>query len=136
MHLRPAFSSRSFRNLAYFSAVWLCALCTGCRARQSAPSPIECRISPQLPHVGPATIQIGLHEKGEEKISGAKVTVEATMAHPGMQPIFVEATPAFYGGYEARLNFSMPGDWTVVVNADFANRTHAEKQLTVTVKEK
>lgn len=56
-----------------------------------------------------------LEQKGP--VTGAKVSVEGNMAHPGMVPVFGTATETQPGQYEAPLTLTMGGDWVLIVTA-------------------
>lgn len=111
-------------------------LLAGCHAPAVKDLNIACAIQPQPPRVGPADIAIELSDSNGGLPAASSVTVEADMSHPGMAPIFVTARPSNKHDYRAHLNFTMPGDWTLLVQADFVGGRRAEKQLHLTVREK
>jgi YtkA-like len=73
-------------------------------------------ISPQPPRVGPTTIIFTLTDSGK-LVSGGHITVEANMSHPGMIPVFADATEIEPGRYRAIVDLSMAGDWVVLADA-------------------
>jgi YtkA-like len=48
-------------------------------------------------------------------VTGARLALEGNMAHPGMVPVFAEASEIEPGRYRASLELSMAGDWHVAV---------------------
>jgi hypothetical protein len=53
------------------------------------------------------------------------------MAHPGMGPVFADARQVGPGLYSGVLDFTMPGDWALVVHAALPNGGQLEKQVNV-----
>lgn len=51
------------------------------------------------------------------------------MAHPGMTPVVTEMTESGPGTYEARLAFSMAGDWQLVVTGTLSDGSRVTQQL-------
>jgi hypothetical protein len=58
------------------------------------------------------------------------------MSHPGMSPVFATVSDAGSGEYQAKLNFNMAGDWTLLIHANLADGTAVDKQVRLTVTEK
>lgn len=117
MRRRGAWAIRGRRALtAMACAVALFAACQG-----SAVSPpslrIEHEISPQPPRVGPATFSLKLSDAAARPVTGAHVTLEGNMTHAGMTPVGAVATEVGPGHYRATLEFTMGGDWVVIVHA-------------------
>ncbi len=110
-------------------------LFTGCRPDHRGELVLECSLVPQPPRVGQADVRITLLGRGRQPVVGAQVSLEADMSHPGMKPIFAEAS-AQGGEYRSKLNFDMPGDWTLLIHAKLPDGETAENQVPVTVREK
>lgn len=53
--------------------------------------------------------------------TGARVSVEGNMSHPGMVPVFGTAVEVRPGRYEAPLTLTMGGDWVLTVKATLAD---------------
>ena len=53
-------------------------------------------------------------------MTGAHVSFEGDMSHPGMSPIFAEAKEVSPGHYQGALDLNMLGDWTVLVHITLA----------------
>jgi hypothetical protein len=111
-----------------------CAL-SGVACRLTEPTPeflVRHEISPNPPRVGPADVSLRLTDFLSAKpLSGARVTLEGNMTHAGMTPVFAEAKEAEPGSYRATLEFTMGGDWVVLVHAALPDGRNIERQFDV-----
>jgi YtkA-like len=114
-------------------AVIVALFVSGCA--RSGESPVDLtvkhRISPMPPRVGPASISLGLTGPGGEPITGARITVDCNMSHPGMGPVIADAREIQPGQYDAPLSFSMGGDWIVLLHITLADGRRVERQFDV-----
>jgi hypothetical protein len=93
---------------------------------------VHCDITPQPPRLGPATIALTITDTAaRQALSAARVQLEADMAHPGMSPVFSDATEIGPGRYQGRIDFSMAGDWVLLVHVTLANGQGLERQFDV-----
>jgi len=92
---------------------------------------IEHAITPQPVRVGPATVKLKLAEAGGTTVAGARIEIEADMSHPGMSPVFAEATETEAGRYEAHLDFQMAGDWIILLHVTLPGGKKVERQIDV-----
>lgn len=76
---------------------------------------VDWSLQPDPPRVGPATLTLSLADSAGHPITGAAVQVEGNMSHAGMQPVFVEASETEAGRYATSLEFTMAGDWYLLV---------------------
>jgi hypothetical protein len=106
---------------------------TGCARSGESPEDltVKHRISPMPPRVGPASISLGLTGSGGEPITGARITVDCNMSHPGMGPVIADAREIQPGQYDAPLSFSMGGDWIVLLHITLADGRKVERQFDV-----
>jgi hypothetical protein len=51
------------------------------------------------------------------------------MSHAGMAPVFAQATEAEPGHYEAPIEFTMGGDWFILVKATLPDGRQLERQM-------
>ena len=105
---------------------------SGCRSH-SGPGELSmrCEVAPQPPRVGPATVAVTLTGAAGARVNGARVRIEGDMAHPGMGPVFADARQVGPGLYSGVLDFTMPGDWALVVHAALPDGGQLEKQVNV-----
>jgi hypothetical protein len=105
----------------------------GCAA-PAAPEPdvtIRHEIAPAPPRVGPATVTLALADAAGAPLSGATVRLEGNMSHPGMEPVFGDATEVAPGRYQAPLELTMAGDWYILVDATLPDGRSVQRQIDV-----
>jgi hypothetical protein len=88
-------------------------------------------LRPQTPVVGAATLTITLRDRSGDRVTGAKVRLEAHMSHAGMAPVRAEATESSSGTYEIPFAFTMQGDWVLLASALAADGTRVEQRIDV-----
>mgnify|MGYP003580296253 CR=1 FL=1 len=106
---------------------------TGCN-RSGEESPvikIEHHITPDPPAVGAAQITLKLTDEIGQPIRGARVRIEGNMSHAGMRPVFSETTELESGRYEAPLQFTMAGDWIILIDLALPNGQKLQKQIAI-----
>lgn len=132
--LRAAGRSAACR-LFLTTLVCVAALCAaGCRIPAGAAPDVlvEHEISPQPPTVGPAVFNLRMTDAASSKpLSGARVRLEGNMTHAGMTPVFADAKEAEPGRYHATLEFTMGGDWVVLVHAALPDGRQVERRFDV-----
>ena len=105
---------------------------TGChRTADTAAVSIEHEIKPQPTQVGISTLGLKLTDPNGDPVSGARIQVEATMAHPGMRPVFNEARETAVGKYETSVEFMMAGDWVVLLHITLPDGRQLERRFDV-----
>lgn len=111
----------------------LLLLLAGCdRSSRDLPDvAVELGIEPDLPRLGPATATVTLRDAGGQPISGAQVQIEANMNHAGMVPVLASAAEVAPGRYRADLEFTMGGDWFILVRADLPDGRSLERKIDV-----
>lgn len=92
---------------------------------------IDSEISPQPPRVGGASITVRVSDSAGNPISGASVRIEGNMTHAGMAPSFSTAAETAPGRYIAPFDFSMSGDWIILVHLTLPNGEKLEKQFEI-----
>lgn len=90
-------------------------------------------VAPDPAIVGPATAIIELTDAAGQPIEGARLSLKGDMSHPGMQPVLAEAVAEAGGGYRAELQWTMAGDWFVVVTASLPDGRTAVRRFDLTV---
>ena len=79
---------------------------------------VDMVVSPEPAQIGPSTVTVTLMDATGELIEDAELELEANMSHAGMVPVFASAREVAPGEYEASLEFTMGGDWFILVRAD------------------
>lgn len=127
--------SQAFRRcLKTFGLLWLCAglFLAGCRRTETFDGvTIEHEVTPRPPRVGPARIVLRVADEAGRPLSGARVRLEGNMAHAGMRPVFAEARESEPGRYQSELEFTMGGDWVVIVRLTLPDGREIERQFDV-----
>lgn len=130
---RESFLTRGRTLLAAVACA--CAL-LGAACRLTEPTPdflVQHDVSPSPPGVGrPTTVSLKVIDFLVSKpVSGARITLEGNMTHAGMTPVFAEAKETEPGSYRATLEFTMAGDWVVLVHAALPDGRKIERQFDV-----
>jgi hypothetical protein len=89
---------------------------------------VELAVMPDPPHLGPATVVVSLSDD-QGPIAGATLSLEGNMNHAGMVPVLADATEVSPGRYEAALEFTMGGDWFILVEAELADGRTLEHKV-------
>jgi len=92
---------------------------------------VELRLEPSPPRAGETAIVLTLTDASGAPLEGAHVRVEGNMNHAGMVPEFAEASETVPGRYEGRLDFTMAGDWFLIVTVRTADGREIERVLDV-----
>jgi len=80
---------------------------------------VDWAMTPTPPVAGAATVgTLTLRDAAFKPVRGATLQVEGHMSHPGMAPVLAEATERGDGAYEVRLEFTMGGDWILLVTGE------------------
>jgi hypothetical protein len=94
------------------------------------PVRIAWTLDPAPPAAGvPTLVRIAVTDRQGQPVSGARLRLEGHMSHPGMVPVVVDAGESSGGAYEGRLQFSMAGDWLLIVSGSLADGTRVTEQL-------
>lgn len=109
------------------------ALMQSCRRESRSPLDLtlEHEVFPQPPRVGRVTITLIMTDGLKRPVTRAYFRLEANMSHPGMAPIFAEATETAPGRYQSILELSMAGDWYVVVQGALADGRNLEHKFDI-----
>jgi hypothetical protein len=72
-----------------------------------------------------------MSDASAKPVTGARIELEGDMSHAGMSPVFGHAEERQPGDYRGRLEFSMAGDWTILLHIELANGRKLERQIEV-----
>lgn len=87
-------------------------------------------VTPAPPATGPARFSAALADaRTRQPVRGAVVKLEGDMSHPGMKPVFGTAREIAPGRYEAPIEFTMAGDWVLLLDATLADGRTLQRQV-------
>lgn len=113
-------------------ALSACGLTGAChRPPQARDLIFEWSLSPTRAAVGPAVLELRVLDAARRPVHGARLRVEAHMAHPGMAPVVARATERTDGVYEVDLQFTMAGDWILLVAGSLSNGEAVQYRIDV-----
>lgn len=92
---------------------------------------VDLAIEPSPPRIGAAMVTVTLTDEGGQAISGARVELEGNMHHAGMVPVLAQAQEVAPGRYQAGLEFTMGGDWFILVRAELPDGRSLERSVDV-----
>jgi hypothetical protein len=110
------------------------ALTSGCqRTPDGANVGVDLRVEPSPPKVGKARLTLDVSEADGKPVEGATLRLEGNMAHAGMKPVFADAREdrEKAGRYRAEMEFTMAGDWFVLVTGKLADGRPVNKKIDV-----
>ncbi len=89
-------------------------------------------LEPATPLTGtPVRVRFLLSDAAGTPVREAALRLEAHMAHPGMQPVVAPVIEVRDGAYEARLSFTMAGDWILVLDGTLADGRRYTRHIDV-----
>ena len=110
----------------------LMIMVAGCQRGQDTDLPeitINLAVTPDPPEVGQSTVILTVSDAEGQPISGATLELEGNMNHAGMTPVFGTASEISPGRYEAPFQFTMGGDWFILVKAGLPDGRQFERQI-------
>jgi hypothetical protein len=117
--------TRCWRALLLLLAVASCG-----RASKDLPDVIvEMVVSPEPAQIGPSTVTVTLMDADGELIENAVLELEANMSHAGMVPVFASAREVAPGQYEASLEFTMGGDWFILIHSQLPDGRSLQRRI-------
>jgi hypothetical protein len=130
---RKVLTINSVRNFLLVTGFLILLLTlSACRRGSSKDIPeigIDLTVYPNPPSVGAAIISLVLSDAEGRPIDGATVELEGNMSHAGMAPVFAQAGEAEPGHYEVPIEFTMGGDWFILVKATLPDGRKLERQV-------
>lgn len=105
---------------------------SGCR--QPAPAAdvaLTWTLAPDPPVVGPARLTLRPTDAAGRPVRAATLRVEGHMSHPGMAPMLSTAIEREDGVYEADLQFTMRGDWILIVSGSLPDGGTVQQRIDV-----
>jgi hypothetical protein len=108
-------------------------LLAGCQnpGTPSAGTSVVFELLPKPPRVGLSHIKVELKDAAANPVSGARLSIEGNMSHPGMAPSFGLLAETGPGRYQGDLTLGMPGDWVVQIHGTLPGGGKLEKQIEI-----
>lgn len=91
----------------------------------------DLRLDPSPPVVGDSNVLLKLTDANGKPLAGAKITLEGNMNHAGMKPSSADLVETSPGTYAGTLDFTMAGDWFVLVTGQTADGKRIEQKIDV-----
>jgi hypothetical protein len=108
-----------------------CCILVGC-SRKGADITVNWNVQPPRPAAGAEiVVQLRVVTADAAPVTGAKLQCAAQMSHPGMTPVIAAVVERGPGLYEARLQFSMAGDWILVAAGELPDGQRIESSFRV-----
>ena len=124
-------------NLVLVGALFAIPLCSCTRLSAQQPGDesfeLSLKITPDPARIGSAQVQITMQDASGQAITGAQLDLRGDMTHAGMQPVLAEAEEVEPGVYLATMEWSMAGDWVLIVDGTLADGTSFNRQLEFSV---
>lgn len=126
------YSPSKFPGVSLF-LLGLMGLVGGCqRAEQPAvKAEIQVEIEPSPPKVGQADLAIKLTDGAGQPLSVGALEVEGNMNHAGMKPVFTTLREAKPGQYVGTIEFTMGGDWFLLLTGQLADGRQIDEKVDV-----
>ena len=128
-------SSPSTFQSALLAFACACGLSSACfvAAPAARDVSIESTLTPAQPTIGKAVLRVRLLDASSRPVPGAQLRVEGHMSHPGMSPVLATAEEQSPGIYDAELQFTMRGDWVLLLTGTLANGSTITQRVEVGV---
>lgn len=119
--------------VVWLSLLVVVSLVHGCNSPEAEePSAqVDLKLSPSPPVVGEAEVDLKVSDAEGQPLKGADIRLEGNMNHAGMKPSFADLTEKEPGHYTGTLNFTMGGDWFVLVTAKTAEGKTVKRKIDV-----
>ena len=130
---RPSDHSMTYKT-AFFTLLGLLAvaLCDCRREKETAANTkLDLSFDPSPPKVGDAEVTLKLDDDQGKPLACSEVKLEGNMNHAGMKPSLATLQEIEPGRYEGTLEFTMGGDWFVLVTCRTADGKRIERKIDV-----
>jgi hypothetical protein len=123
--------------------ILVCSFAMGCaapgcdvhwdRERESSEAVgVAWTLDPSPPLAGtPIVVRLTLRDRDQKPVTGARLRLEGLMSHPGMAPVTAAVTERGNGEYEAPLQFTMAGDWILLVTGELPGGMGFKRQIEI-----
>lgn len=115
------------------SLLLICAMVSGCRRPAPAQSDAQVAIefTPASPVIGTNNLRITITDTQGQPVRLGRLEVEGNMNHAGMTPVFTHLQESEPGRYAGAIEFTMGGDWFLLLSGKSSNGEPFNKQIDV-----
>lgn len=108
---------------------------SGCGKKEEAAPELEAKVAvqfnPNPPVIGENELEITVTNAAGAPVELGMIKVEGNMNHAGMKPVFAELMENEPGKYAGTIEFTMGGDWFLLVTSDPSPEGHLNKKVDV-----
>lgn len=104
-------------------------------SQEATQQPLQIELIEPLfpPGIGTYTMNIRLFDENDNPVDDAQIAIKADMTHAGMVPILASATDGDKGLYKVPFEWTMGGEWVIVIQATLPDGTVAEETFPITI---
>lgn len=115
------------------AALLIFGVTTACRGEEDTLQDVAVglQVMPDPPRIGSAVVEVTLLDAAGQPVAGAEMSLEGNMNHAGMVPVLARAAEVSPGHYEAALEFTMGGDWFILVEATLTDGRTLKRKVAV-----
>ena len=77
------------------------------------------------------TITLNVTDASGKSVTGARISLEGNMSHPGMVPVFADARETAPGRYTSTMELSMAGDWYITAHVTLPDSRKLDHQFEI-----
>lgn len=128
-----SWSYRNCRRLAWLSACVVLLFAAGCNSDAASESDLnfELTFEPSPPKVGEANVTLKVTDSSGAPVEGADIELEGNMNHAGMVPSPADLEESEPGQYDGTMDFTMGGDWFVLITGKTSDGGSIEHKIDV-----
>jgi len=137
MFASPKTSRPSRLQLAFAAvlAIFAANFLVGCRPKTpvhagSLLATVQFEPNPPTTH-GPVKLSVSLSDAAGKPLQIDQLEVEGDMNHAGMTPVFAHLHKTGPGEFAGEIQFTMGGDWFILLTAQLPGNTHFIKKIDV-----
>lgn len=137
----PNFPVTTFRWRCVSRRVFLMGLCgamlmaAGCRPKTDTGPGADVKavveFAPHPPTVGVTELTVALTDAAGQPVRLGRLEVEGNMNHAGMRPVFAHLAETEPGRYAGKLEFTMGGDWFLLLTGRLPEGGRFDKKVDV-----
>lgn len=121
-------------RISFLLPLLLCLLAIGCGGKGTVPNldaKAAVQFEPAPPVVGENSIKVTLADSAGAPVRLGRIQVEGNMNHAGMRPVFTELIENEPGRYAGTIEFTMGGDWFLLLTAEPSSEGRLNEKVEV-----